>query len=122
MNTTARNLAIAGGALDVAASIFFATLVKDVAVDHAPLTSTSTLLAIGLATLAVMGACLILAAVIIGVVEAVIERHMLSYAEGVLEGVREGIEATVGPLAAALSHTPRNVHPMHPQPGHRFRP
>lgn len=122
MNTTARNLAVAGGVLDVSTGTWFAIIAKDVVVDRAPLSPTSMLLAIGLATLAIMGALLILTAVIISVIEVVIERHTPTYAEGVVQGMREGVEATVGHLAAALPAGPCNVRPLQPPSGRRIRP
>lgn len=118
MDTTPRNLFIAGAAADLLALLVSVALVDNVTDRGGPLPAGVALAAIGAATTAIIGAAMILTAVLLVANERrmeSIESRISSYADGVLEGARESLDAVVGRLADALpspiNNNVRNLHP-----------
>lgn len=112
MSKIARYLIISGGMVAALAGLAFAGLVGACAADTGFWGPMAVLLAIGLATTFIVGACLALAGVII----TAVQRWNDAFAEGVIRT----IDATVGRLADALPRRD-NVRTIH-SPHDRSRP
>lgn len=122
MDKIPRNLALAGCLLDLGALLAFVLMVDDAFDNGGELMAAATLLAMGVATLAIIGAGMILAALVLWAIERSV-RHLedraASYADGLVDGVREGVAGVVGHLAKAIPPHGTNVRVLHPSRGHR---
>ena len=112
MQATARALVVTGAALDVAAIGTLAALTWKVAGRPEPLKPRESLTAIGASTAAVVGALLILGAIVIHVLDDLIDRYLLGSTECVAGRVAEAVTDGLETLTVTATSTATATRPV----------
>ncbi|GAA3751863.1 hypothetical protein [Micromonospora maritima] len=120
----APTLALTGGLLDTICLVIYAVIIDDAIESRAPLSAGRTIIAIGVAVIAVMGMAIILTAILLWAINLTLRSladRVASYSEGVVDGAREGVSGVVEHLVNALPLKNDNVRSMHPSRGRSRR-